>query len=39
MTPKLPAASAIELLAIHEETAHGQDASATVRIKPGKWGE
>ena len=37
MTPKLPFASAIELLAIHERTAHGQDASATVSVKPEKF--
>ena len=37
MTPKLPAASAIELLTIHERTDHGQDASATVSVKPEKF--
>ena len=37
VTPKLPAASAIELLAIHGRTAHGQDASATVSVKPEKF--
>ena len=37
VTPKLPSASAIELLAIHERTAHGQDAPATVTIKPEKF--
>ena len=37
MTPKLPAASAIELLAIHERTDHGKDALATIRVKPEKF--
>ena len=32
VTPKLPAASAIELLAIHERTDHGKDALATVML-------
>ena len=30
-------ASAIELLAIHERTVHGHDASATVSVKPEKF--
>ena len=37
VTPKLPAASAIELTAIHERTDHGEDASATVSVKQEKF--
>ena len=37
VTPKLPAASAIELLAIHERTDHGQGASVAPSVKPEKF--
>ena len=37
VTPKLPAASAVELLAMHERIAHGSNASAVVNVKPEKF--
>ena len=37
MTPKLPAASAVELLAMHERIAHGSNASAILNVKPEKF--
>ena len=37
VTPKLPAASAMEILAMHERTAHGSNASAIVNVKPEKF--
>ena len=37
MTPKLSAASAIDLLDMHERTAHVQDSSVTSSIKSEKF--
>ena len=37
MTPKLPIASAMELLAMHKAIDHGQDASVAPGAKPEKF--
>ena len=37
VTPKLPIASAMEVLAMHKEIAHGQGASVAPSVKPEKF--
>ena len=37
VTPKLPIASAMELLAMHKEIDHGQDISVAPGAKPEKF--
>ena len=37
VTPKLPVASVMELLAMHKEIAHGQGSSVAPGVKPEKF--
>ena len=37
VTPKLPIASAMEVLAMHKEIAHGQGSSVAPGVKPEKF--